>query len=89
MEPKNPTTSEGSDKVFVKVPYALIKAGFNIAGLIPKSALEQINQDLQDQGKNFDLSNMNPSNIKEIMDSLEDLTVEVETSDSIIRVYSK
>lgn len=89
VEPKDTEDGKKLGKVSVKVPYALINAGFNIAGLIPKDAQKQINEGLKEQGMNFDFSNFNPENIKEIMESLEQLTVEVDNVDSLIRVYSK
>lgn len=89
VEPKDTPDGKKLGKVSVKVPFALIKAGFNIAGLIPKDAQKQINDGLKEQGMNFDFSNFNPENIKDILDSLEQLTVEVDNADSFIRVYSK
>lgn len=89
VEPKDTLEGKKVGRVSVKVPFALIKAGFNIAGLIPKNAQEEINNGLKKQGMNFDFTDLNPENIKDIMTSLEELTVEVDNEDSIIRVYSK
>ncbi len=89
VEPKDTENGRKVGKVYVKVPFALIKAGFNIAGLIPKDAQEQINNGLREQGMSFDFTDFKPENIKELMDSLEQLTVEVDNADSIIKVYSK
>jgi hypothetical protein len=89
VEPKDTPDGKKVGRVFVKVPFALIKAGFNIAGLIPKNAQEEINNGLKKQGMNFDFTDLNPENVKDIMASLEELTVEVDNEDSIIRVYSK
>ncbi|MGD1817367.1 MAG: SHOCT-like domain-containing protein [Pleomorphochaeta sp.] len=89
VEPKETEAGKKTGKVFVKVPFALIKAGFNIAGLIPKEAQEQINNGLKEQGMNFDFSDLSPENLKDIMTALEQLTVEVDNADSFIKVYCK
>ncbi len=89
VEPKETEEGKKIGKVFVKVPFALIKAGFNIAGLIPKAAQEQINEGLKDQGMNFDFSDFKPENIQDLMTALELLTVEVDNADSYIKVFSK
>jgi len=89
VEPKDTNEGKKVGRVFVKVPFTLIKAGFNIAGLIPKNAQVEIDNELKKQGIDFDFSDLNPENVKDIMASLEALTVEVENEDSIISVYSK
>jgi hypothetical protein len=89
VEPKDTAEGKKTGKVFVKVPFVLIKAGFNIAGLIPKDAWKQINDELKGQGMSFDLSDIKPENIKEVMESLELLTVEVDNADSHIQIYCK
>ncbi|MDC7244412.1 MAG: hypothetical protein PQJ47_00700 [Sphaerochaetaceae bacterium] len=89
VEPKNTPGGAKIGRVQVKVPFALIKAGFNIAGLIPKEAQNEINNELKQQGMNFDFSNFNPENIQDIMDSLEQLTVDVDNEDSVIRVFCR
>ncbi|MGD1821504.1 MAG: SHOCT-like domain-containing protein [Pleomorphochaeta sp.] len=89
IEPKETEAGKKIGKVFVKVPFALIKAGFNIAGLIPKEAQEQINNGLKNQGMSFDFSDLKPENIDDLMASLELLTVEVDNADSLIKVFCK
>lgn len=89
VEPKDTAEGKKIGKIYVKVPFPLIKAGFNIAGLIPKEAQEQINNGLKEQGMSFDFSNLSPDNVKDLMQSLELLSVEVDNSDSLIKVFCK
>ncbi|MBI9106251.1 MAG: hypothetical protein JEZ04_05850 [Spirochaetales bacterium] len=86
VEPKE---GKSAERVSVKVPFALMKAGLNIAGLIPKEAKDKINSSMQDKGIDFDLQNLDPANIQEIMTALEELTVDVDTDDSTIKVYCR
>lgn len=85
----NPKEGKSQEKVSVKVPFALLKAGLNIAGLIPKEAQEKIQSSMNEHGMSFDLNEMNPKNIQEILTALEELTVDVDTEESTIQVYCR
>lgn len=95
MEAKNfyikvePKDGKSKDQVSVKVPFALLKAGLNIAGLIPKEAQEKINSSMAEKGMSFNISDMKPENIQEIMTALEEFTVDIETDDSSVKIYCK
>jgi len=95
MENKNfyvqvePKEGKSSEKVSVKVPFALLKAGLNIAGLIPKDAQDKINSTMSEKGINFNLNDLSQDNITDIMSALEDLTIDVDTDDAKIQVYCK
>jgi len=84
-----PNEGKSAERVSVKVPFALMKAGLNIAGLIPKDAQDKIQSSMNEKGINFDLGNINPANIQEIMTALEELTIDIEADDSTIKVYCK
>ena len=95
MENKNlyvqvdPKEGKSSERVSVKVPFALLKAGLNIAGLIPKEAQDKINTSMNEKGLKFDLNDMDPKNIQEILTALEEFTVDIDTDESSIQVYCK
>lgn len=95
MENKNlyvqvePKEGRKSERVSVKVPFALLKAGLNIAGLIPKDAQDKIHSSMNEKGFNFNLEDMNPENIKEMLAALEEFTVDIDTDDATIQVYCK
>ena len=86
VEPKE---GKNAEKVSVKVPFALLKAGLNIAGLIPKEAQDKINTSMEEKGINFDLNSFDPANVQEIMSALEELSVDIDTEDSTIQVYCR
>lgn len=86
IEPKEGKTSE---RVSVKVPFALLKAGLNIAGLIPQEAQDKIHTSMNEKGLNFNFNDMNPENIKEILAALEEFSVDIDTDDSTIKVYCR
>jgi hypothetical protein len=81
---KGPTT------VNVRVPMQLLRAGVRLASLIPAQAHEQLDEALSKHGVPLTLSQIKPENLEELIDHLEDLTVDVDTSDegkTKVRVY--
>ncbi|MDC7226524.1 MAG: hypothetical protein PQJ61_07145 [Spirochaetales bacterium] len=95
MENKNlyvqvePKEGKESEKVSIKVPFALLKAGLNIAGLIPQEAQDKINTSMNEKGINFNLNDMDPKNIQEIMAALEEFSVDIDTEESTVQVYCR
>ncbi len=86
VEPKE---GKGSDRVSVKVPLALLQTGLNIFGLIPKDAQDKINSSMKQNGMSFDLSTVNPENIKELMVILEEMKIDVDSEDATVQVYCR
>lgn len=77
-----------AEKVNVRIPLQLMRAGMKFASLIPQSAQGQVNQALHDKGIQFNLTDMTPEMVDELITSLSELTVEVDDSDgSHVRVF--
>jgi hypothetical protein len=77
---------DGPTKVNVRVPMQLLRAGVKLAGLIPRQALDRANQAIHEQGIPFDLSQIKPENLEELVDQLSDLTVDVDQKDQRAKV---
>ncbi len=73
------SSGEGPTKVNVRVPMQLLRAGVRLAGLIPSQALNKANDALREKGIPVDLSQIKPDNLEELVDQLQDLTVDVDT----------
>ena len=86
VDPKN---GKSSDRVSVKVPFALVKAGLNISGLIPEEAHEKINESMGEKGFNFNFKDLNKENISDILKALEQFTVDIDTEDASVQVFCK
>jgi hypothetical protein len=71
----------GSTTVNVRVPMQLLRAGVRLAGLIPQQAHDQLDQALSSHGVPLTLSQIKPENLEELIDHLEDLTVDVDGKD--------
>jgi hypothetical protein len=78
---------EGPVKVNVRVPMQLLRAGVKLASLIPTQALADANDALHEKGVAFDLSQIKPENLEELVDQLNELTVDVDGAGSKVRVF--
>jgi hypothetical protein len=59
----------------------LLRAGVRLASLIPVQAHQQFDEALSSHGVPMTLSQIKPENLEELIDHLEDLTVDVDTTD--------
>lgn len=80
---------EGPIKVNVRVPMQLLRAGVRLAGLIPTQALDHANEALREQGVQINLNQIKPENLEELVDQLNELTVDVDGAGSKVRVFSE
>lgn len=72
------TGMKGQTTVNVRVPMQLLRAGVRLAALIPQQAHDQFDQALSQHGVPITLSQIKPENLEELIDQLEDLTVDVD-----------
>jgi hypothetical protein len=76
----------GPMTVNVRVPLQLLRAGVRLASLIPAQAHDQFDQAMSRHGVPITLSQIKPENLEELIDHLEDLTVDVDGKDDIAKV---
>ena len=72
--------------VNVRVPMQLLRAGVRLASLIPKQAHDQLDETLSRHGIPLTLSQIKPENLEELIDHLEDLTVDVDAKEEKAKV---
>jgi hypothetical protein len=83
-DPKNPH----GGKVNVRVPLSLIRAGVRLAALLPTGVTDHVNKALRENGLDFDVSQVKPENLEELVEHLRELTVDVEGNQGEkVRVY--
>ena len=80
---------QGPVRVNTRVPMQLLRAGVKLANLIPPKAREQVDKALHEQGIPFDMSGINANNLEEIINQLEDLTVDVDVDEKEQKVKVK
>ena len=78
--------SKNDERVNIRVPIKLIRAGIKLASLLPNDVQGKVDDALKEKGISLDFSQINEENIEEIVESLRDLTVDVEGQERV-RVY--
>ncbi|MDB5453014.1 MAG: hypothetical protein JWO33_1592 [Caulobacteraceae bacterium] len=85
-------TVEGDDgptKVNIRVPMQLLRAGVRLSSLIPVEARDQVNAAMREQGIPFDVTQLKPENLEELIDTLNDLTVDVDQERTKVRIFAE
>ena len=78
---------EGPTKVNIRVPMALLRAGVRLTSLVPPAARNQLNAELAKNGVAFDLNQLKPENLEDLVDQLDELTVDVDQDKTKVRIY--
>jgi polyhydroxyalkanoate synthesis regulator phasin len=76
----------GPTMVNIRVPVQLLRAGVKLASLIPAQARDHVNDAMREHGVQFDLSQIKPENLEELIDQLNDLTVDVDQEHGKVKV---
>lgn len=77
----------GPTKVNIRVPMSLLRAGVRLTSLIPPKARDQVNAELAKNGVPFDINQLKPENLEDLIDQLNDLTVDVDQEKTKVRIY--
>jgi Fe-S-cluster formation regulator IscX/YfhJ len=85
----NPDAPKGDDvkRVNVRVPVALIRAGIKFTSLIPADASDQVNEALKEKGIDFDVRNLKPEDLEELIAAMHDLEVDIQNGQEKVHVY--
>ena len=70
--------STNGDKVNIRIPLKIIRAGIKLKSLIPQEAQDKIDEKLGEKGVNFKLEDICDENIHELMEALTEFEVNVE-----------
>jgi hypothetical protein len=78
---------DGPSRINIRVPLQLLRAGVRLASLIPPQALTKLNAELDKSGVPIDLRELKPQHLEELIDQLDDVTVDVDDPDTKMRVF--
>ena len=78
---------DGPTKVNIRVPMQLLRAGVRLSSIIPPHARAQVNEAMARNGVPFDISAIRPENLEELVEQLNDLTVDVDQERTKVRIY--
>jgi hypothetical protein len=68
------------DNVNVRVPVGLMRTGLKLSSLLPRQAYDKINENMAQHGFNFDLNNLKNADIDQLVESMSELNVDVNSA---------
>ncbi len=77
----------GPTKVNIRIPMQLLRAGVKLASLIPIQARAHINEAMREHGVEIDLTQIKPENLEELIDHMNDLTVDVDETHNKVKIF--
>jgi hypothetical protein len=78
---------KGPVKVNVRVPIQLLRAGVKLASLIPPEARDRVNSHLRREGIPFDLNQVTADNLEQLVDHLDDLTLDIDEHKTKVHLF--
>jgi hypothetical protein len=78
--------NEEGDRINIRVPLNLVRAGLKFASFIPPQVRDRVNSELKEKGVPFDLNRFDPRDVEALLVHLNDLTVEVAGKENV-RVF--
>lgn len=70
-----------AEHVKVRVPMTLIRSGVKLTSLLPREARDKVTSALQEKGIDFDMRNVKPEELDELVEALSELEVDIVGSD--------
>jgi len=75
------------EKVNVRVPLQLLRAGVKFASLLPSDAKSKVDEAFKDKGMSFDLSNFKPEDLDPLIEALAETSIDVDADDEKVRIF--
>ena len=87
VEPEEGAGEDHPERVNIRVPMALIRAGVKLAAVIPSSAADSVNEKLKEKGIKFDVGSLKAEDLESLVDALQDLEVDVKDGCKKVRIF--
>ena len=79
---------DSPNMVNIRVPMAMLRAGMQLAALMPEMAASSINQALREKGIDIDVSSrLKAQDIERLLEALQEFEVDVHTGDQRVLIY--
>jgi hypothetical protein len=76
------------DHVNVRVPITLVRSGIKLTSLLPLEARDKVTSALHEKGIDFDMRNVKPEELDELVEALSELEVDIVSRDGeIVKVF--
>jgi hypothetical protein len=74
-------------RINIRVPLQLLRAGVKLVSLVPPPALARANLELGKAGVPVDLTQLKPQDIEELIEQLDDVTVDILEPGSTVQIF--
>jgi len=78
---------EDAELINARVPLSLIRAGMKLTSLMPREAGEKVTEALREKGIDFDMRNIKPEDLDELIDALSELEVNVVSGKEVVKIF--
>ncbi|MET7291623.1 hypothetical protein ABZS79_05620 [Streptomyces griseoloalbus] len=78
---------DGPSRVDIQIPLQLLRAGVRLTSLVPPQALTRINAEMHKSGVPIDLTELKPQHLEELVEQLDEVTIDVDDPDGQVRVF--
>jgi hypothetical protein len=80
---------EPQDTVKIRVPIALIRAGIKLTAFLPPEAYNKVDSALKEKGIDFDIRNIKPEQIEELIQAINELEIDVQNSKQTVKIFAE
>jgi hypothetical protein len=81
------TSGDSPSRINVRVPLQLLRAGVRLTALIPPPLLTRVNAELGKSGVPIDLAQLKPQHLEDLVEQLDELTVDLDQPDAKVQVF--
>ena len=75
------------ERVNIRVPVGLLRAGVKLASVLPGEAQDKVGIALKDKGINLDMKGLTSEQFDELVESLAELSVDVDGDKEKVRIF--
>jgi hypothetical protein len=88
VEPNSQTIgNQAQHHVNIRVPLKIVRAGVNLASLIPNDAGHMVQNSLLNKGFKSDLSKLDATALDELIEALQELSIDATVDNHLVKVF--
>lgn len=80
-------SSGAPSRINIRVPLRLLRAGVRVTSLLPPQAITRVNAELDKAGVPVDLAQLRPQDLDELIEALDEVTVDLNDPDTKLQVF--
>jgi hypothetical protein len=81
------SSGDVAGRMNVRIPLQLLRAGVRLTSLVPPQALTRVNAQLAKSGVPIDLTELKPQDLEELIEHLDELTVDLDDPGTKMQVF--